>query len=148
MLRSRNRIYETVFTARWANENLPLHWRGPAYALALIVALTAIPFAYTQLLPRPYMRIMTAPSTELAAVQEAYINLRSYPGHRAAADRVFSSVLVRRAETARDSETISEIDRFARTMPDAEGFARARSRAGGVGRTRCPRRVGDRIRSR
>ena len=27
--RIRNRLYESVFTASWANENLPLHWRGP-----------------------------------------------------------------------------------------------------------------------
>jgi hypothetical protein len=37
----RNKVYETVFTARWANENLPLHWRGPAIAAVLMLLLTA-----------------------------------------------------------------------------------------------------------
>jgi hypothetical protein len=35
MLKVRNRLYESVFTARWANENLPLHWRGPAIAIGI-----------------------------------------------------------------------------------------------------------------
>ncbi|MDH3533769.1 MAG: AAA-like domain-containing protein, partial [Gammaproteobacteria bacterium] len=30
----RNRIFESVFTARWANENLPTRWRAPATAAA------------------------------------------------------------------------------------------------------------------
>jgi len=37
MLKIRNRLYESVFTARWANENLPLHWRGPAIAIGIIL---------------------------------------------------------------------------------------------------------------
>ena len=57
----RNKIYETVFTARWANENLPLHWRGPAIAAVIMLLLTAIPFAYTQLLPKPYLRSRVRP---------------------------------------------------------------------------------------
>lgn len=42
----RNRLYESVFTARWANQNLPLHWRGPAIAAALVIALTALAIAF------------------------------------------------------------------------------------------------------
>ena len=45
--RIRNRLYESVFTARWVNENLPMHWRGPAIAAAVVIVLTAIPFIYT-----------------------------------------------------------------------------------------------------
>jgi len=45
--RIRNRLYESVFTVRWVNENLPMHWRGPAIAAAVVIALIAIPFVYT-----------------------------------------------------------------------------------------------------
>ncbi|HSD68005.1 MAG TPA: AAA-like domain-containing protein, partial [Woeseiaceae bacterium] len=43
LLEVKNRVYASVFTARWANENLPIHWRGPAIAAALVLAIAAIP---------------------------------------------------------------------------------------------------------
>ena len=42
-LKIRNRIYESVFTARWANENLPTHWRAPAIVVGALLLITAIP---------------------------------------------------------------------------------------------------------
>jgi len=56
-LRSRNRIYESVFTARWANENLPIHWRTPALAAVVLLVITAIPLWYTQWLPKAYQSV-------------------------------------------------------------------------------------------
>ena len=116
--RVRNRLYESVFTARWANENLPLHWRGPAIAAAIIIVLTAIPFTYTQLLPKPYLQIMTNPEFDLQTVSEAYSNLRSFPGHDEAADRMFRSVLEDRARRATARNEIREITGYAAVLPD------------------------------
>jgi len=121
-----NKVYETVFTARWANENLPLHWRGPAIAAAVILLVTAIPFAYTQLLPKPYMRVMSTPTFDLETISDAYVSLRSFPGHADAADRMFQTILVDRAGQAADRSTILNVSRFARQLPGstelADGF--------------------------
>ena len=114
----RNRIYETVFTARWANENLPLRWRGPAIAAGIFLALIAIPFAYTQLLPKPYLRVMANPSYDLETVSDAYQNLRSFPGHVAAADRMYRFVLEDRALQAADRNGIRDISRYSALLPD------------------------------
>ena len=119
----RNKIYESVFTASWANENLPLHWRGPAIAAVVILSALAIPFAYTQLLPRPYMHIMSTPSFDLAAVSEAYLNLRSFPGHADTADRMFRSTLENRARQAMDRSAILTVSRYAGQLPAAPGLA-------------------------
>ena len=113
----RNKVYETVYTARWANENLPLHWRAPAVAAVVVFLLTAIPFAYTQLLPKPYLRIMSTPTFDLATVSDAYVNLRSFPGHANAADRMFQAILENRARQATDRSTILNISMYARRLP-------------------------------
>lgn len=122
-LQVRNRIYEKVFTARWANENLPMHWRGPAIAVVLLLALVAIPFAYTQLLPKPYMRMMSNTTNDLAVVADAYVNLRSFPGHAESADRVYRLVLENRAREATERNTIQEIVRYAAQLPGDAQFA-------------------------
>jgi len=114
----RNRIYEAVFTARWANENLPLRWRGPALAALVILLLTAIPFAYTQLLPKPYMHVMSNSTYDLETVSNAYQNLRSFPGHVAAADRMYQSIVENRARQATTRTGIREIVRFAAMLPN------------------------------
>ncbi len=119
----RNKVYETVFTARWANENLPLHWRGPAIAAGMMLLLIAIPFAYTQLLPKPYLRVMSTPTLELETVADAYASLRSFPGHADAADRMFQSILEYRARQATDRSTILDVSRYARQMPEAAQLA-------------------------
>ena len=122
-LRVRNRVYRTVFTARWANDNLPIHWRVPAIAAAFVLAITLVPFWYTQLLPRPYMEVISSPTLELGTVSDAYSNLRSFPGHVGTAERLFSTQLENRASLAVDSDSILEIDRYARQLPDSQAFA-------------------------
>ncbi len=119
----RNRIYETVFTARWANENLPLRWRGPAIAAGVFLALVAIPFAYTQLLPKPYLRVMANTTYDLETVSDAYQNLRSFPGHVAAADRMYRFVLEDRALQAVDRNAIRDISRYSALLPDGASLA-------------------------
>ncbi|MGI9204678.1 MAG: AAA-like domain-containing protein [Woeseiaceae bacterium] len=119
----RNRIYETVFTARWANENLPLRWRGPAIAAGIFLALIAIPFAYTQLLPKPYLRVMANTTYDLETVSDAYQNLRSFPGHVAAADRMYQFVLEDRALQATDRNDIRDVARYSALLPDGAVLA-------------------------
>lgn len=119
----RNRIYEAVFTARWANENLPLRWRGPAIAAGVFLALIAIPFAYTQLLPKPYLRVMANSTYDLETVSDAYQNLRSFPGHVAAADRMYRFVLEDRALQAADRNGIRDIARYSALLPDGAALA-------------------------
>lgn len=123
MLKVRNRLYESVFTARWANENLPLHWRGPAIAIGIILTFVAIPFWYTQILPRPYVRVMSSPTEAIETAAVAYKNLHSFPGHADSADRLFRIFLQARARRAEDRAAMMEIDQLARRLPNADDFA-------------------------
>jgi len=122
-LKARNRLYKAVFTARWANENLPLHWRGPALVVSILLAVTAIPFAYTQLLPKPYVRVMSSTDADLETVHSAYVNLASFPGHADAAERLFRNQLEVRARQTGNVALMQEIDRYARLLPDSANFA-------------------------
>ena len=123
LLAVRNRLYEMVFTARWANENLPLHWRGPAVAAGVLFFLTAIPFWYTQLLPKPYARVLTSGTLELETIADAHRNLRSFPGHADTADRLFVYQLRNRAGLAKDEPAIAAVTQEAARMPGADGLA-------------------------
>lgn len=122
-LKVRNRLYEAVFTARWANENLPLHWRGPAIAVGIILTFFAVPFWYTQILPRPYVRAMSSPTIEMESAAAAYEKLRSFPGHTESADRLIRIFLQDRARLAEDSKSMSKIAELARRLPGPDGFA-------------------------
>ena len=124
-LRVRNRLYRVVFTARWANENLPLHWRGPAIAILIALAVTAVPFWYTQLLPRPYMRVLSSPTVDLETVHEAFVNLGSFPGHSDTALRLFRNHLELRASQTSEVEAIGRIEQYARDLPDSAALADA-----------------------
>ncbi len=119
----RNRLYESVFTARWANENLALNWRGPAIAAGVILAFIAVPFWYTQILPRPYLRVLSSPTVEIETAATAYRKLRSFPGHTAAADRLVQIFLQNRARRAESPTTIWEIEKMARGLPVSADFA-------------------------
>jgi len=115
----RNRLYGAVFTARWANENLPTRLRIPAMAAGLLVLLALVPFWYTQWLPRPYMDILTSPSVELDTAMSAYENLRSFPGHADTANNLLRMFIEQRALTA---VTIEEIDAIARLATELPGY--------------------------
>jgi WD40 repeat protein len=115
----RNRLYGAVFTARWANENLPTHWRTPAIAAAIVLLIMALPFWYTQLLPRSFVDVLTSTTVELPVAQDAYVNLRSFPGHVDAADNLFHGFLENRARLASSGEEIRAIAELSRSLPDA-----------------------------
>ena len=118
-LRIRNRIYETVFTARWANENLPNHWRAPAIIVAALVVLTLIPLWYTQWLPRGYVSVLTDLQTELVVAESAWLNLRSFPGHSDTADKLYQNFLRSRANLSDDAGEINDIASLAAELPAA-----------------------------
>lgn len=118
-LRVRNRLYETVFTARWANENLPIRLRVPAMVIGAFLLLTMIPFWYTQWLPRPYLEILTSPSAPVETAGDAYRNLRSFPGHADIADNLYRGFLAQRALAAVDENEINAIAALAVELPDA-----------------------------
>ncbi len=116
-LRVRNRLYETLFTARWANENLPTRLRVPAVAAGIIVLFVLLPFWYTQWLPRPYMSVLTSATVELETALSAYENLRSFPGHADTAENLFRRFVEQRAETAPDAAAIKAIAGLASELP-------------------------------
>ena len=119
VLKVRNRLYEMVFTARWANENLPINLRVPGFIIGGLVLLALIPFWYTQWLPRPYLDVLTSRSVDLPTAGAAYTNLRSFPGHADTADSFYRRFLEQRAMVAADEQQIAEIVAMADELPDA-----------------------------
>lgn len=120
----RNRVFESVFTARWANENLPVRWRGPAVAAAVVIIMVAIPFWYTQVLPNPYMRVLTSPMTEISTATNSYQNLRSFPGHANAADNLYRSYILQQAQAATTPDEIARVRNYAGRLPNGGEFSR------------------------
>lgn len=115
----RNRVYEAVFTTRWANENLPTHWRTLAWTVAAVAAVLAVPFWYTQLLPRGYVDVLTSDTAGLAIAEQTYSNFRSFPGHTGTADHLYRSFLQSRARAAESSEDVDAIAAMTAGLPDA-----------------------------
>ncbi|MBT8103657.1 MAG: AAA-like domain-containing protein [Gammaproteobacteria bacterium] len=118
-LRVRNRLYDRVFTARWANENLPVRLKVPALVIASFLLLALIPFWYTQWLPRPYVAILASPTIELETASDAYRNLRSFPGHADIADNLYRVFLTRRARLAAEESELDRVVALTETLPDA-----------------------------
>lgn len=123
-LTTRNRVYATVFTAQWANENLPIRWRGPVLAIALMLAIVAVPFWYTQLLPVPYVRILSSQQTDIVTATTTYDNFRSLPGHKHSAENLYRNFLQQRALNAANRNEIVRIGNYAGRMRGGESFAR------------------------
>jgi WD40 repeat protein len=116
-LKIRNRIYESVFTARWANENLPTRLKAPLMALAAIFLVIAIPFVYTQWLPLVYVGTLTSQTVELESAETAWHNLRSFPGHSGTADNLYRNFLQSRAARADDVEVVEALATLAAELP-------------------------------
>ncbi len=115
----RNRIYADVFTARWANENLPLHWRAPAIAMLLAIVFLVVPFWYTQWLPKPYVAALTDVTSDLETAETAWQNLRSFPGHSDTADGLYRLYIEDQAERAETSEAINAVLLSVSGLPDS-----------------------------
>ena len=118
-LKVRNRLYEAVFTARWANENLPTDFKVPAIVAGILLLFTLIPFWYTQWLPNPYVRTFASAEVDLATAASAYRNFRSFPGHADTADSLYRGFLERRALRTDDEAEIGQLAALASELPDA-----------------------------
>jgi WD40 repeat protein len=118
----RNRLYAAVFTARWANENLPVQWRGLVVAAGVIFVMLAVPFWYTQLLPRGYVDTLTSLDAELQQAADAYVNFNSFPGHGGVAENLYRKFLQTRAARAEDEQEIARVSQLASEIPDAGRF--------------------------
>jgi WD40 repeat protein len=118
-LQVRNRLYRAVFTARWANENLPTRLRVPAMVVGVLLLFFLAPFWYTQWLPRPYQDVLTSPVVDLDVARAAYDNLRSFPGHADTADNLFRAFVEQRALLATSTEQINLIAAMSAELPNA-----------------------------
>ena len=98
-LHVRNRIYETVFTARWANENLPTRLRA-------------------QWLPLVYTGTLTSRNAELQSAETAWRNLRSFPGHGGTADNLYRNFLRSRVALAEDASAVEALATLAAELPE------------------------------
>jgi len=118
-LRVRNRLYSAVFTARWANDNLPTRLRIPAAMAGVLILFTLVPFWYTQWLPRPYQDVLTSPTVDLEIARSAYENLRSFPGHADTADNLFRGFVRQRAILTTTAEQIDAVAKLSEELPNA-----------------------------
>ncbi|MEM7432442.1 MAG: AAA-like domain-containing protein [Pseudomonadota bacterium] len=123
-LKVRNRLYESVFTARWANENLPNHWRVPALVAAGALLILALPFWYTQVLPKGYAEVLNSDTVDLAAAEQAYRSLHSFPGHSEGAENLFLTFLNRRARAANSPQEIMAVAAVAKSLPPSQQYSR------------------------
>lgn len=120
----RNRVYREAFTAQWVNQNLPFGWKGFATAAMVAILLVGVPFWYSQLLPEPYMKNLTAPNRDYVTAHESYRRLKFLPGFGDTADELFSDYLARQSRRAR---RLVEVQRFSEGLaeiPGAEGLSR------------------------
>lgn len=114
----RNRIYAEVFTAHWVNQSLPFSWRGLGAAAAVLAIALIIPVWYTEYLPRPYVRTLSAQDTDFVTALDAFQRLRFLPGFRNTAKDLFEDYLVRES---RESGSLQEVQRFGERLPDLTG---------------------------
>ncbi len=119
----RNRLYEMVFTTRWANENLPTRLKVPAIVAGVLLLFSMIPFWYTQWLPNPYVRTLVSETVELPVANAAYENLRSFPGHADTAERLYRSFLESRALASNDELEIHQLASLVAGLPNAGRLA-------------------------
>jgi WD40 repeat protein len=119
----RSRLYHQVFTARWANEQLPFRWRRISAVAAAVLLTILIPIWYTQFLPRPWTAVLTSATATLPEARQAWETLSRLPGHGGSADRMFLDYLTRLSRGATDVTAVEAADELLRTLPGAEPLA-------------------------
>jgi WD40 repeat protein len=121
-LAPRNHIYESVFTAHWANTHLPMQWRGVAIAAASIAMMILVPILYTQFLPRPYVAQLSLATTDLEMASRAHRVLESFPGHGDTANRLYENYLESKAQVARSRADIEAVAAYANEFAGTNEF--------------------------
>lgn len=122
-LNYRNRIYERVFDAEWAAGALPINWRRPAAAAAVLAVLVLAPVWYFQVLPQPYIATLSVVTGDYAVAQDAYENLRGIPGFAGRADGLLAEAMTRRSRAARTIDEVLAADAVLRNLPDRAALA-------------------------
>jgi WD40 repeat protein len=117
-LRFRNAIYARVFDEPWARSALPFDWRLPAAAAAAAALVLAVPWWYTQILPRPYVAALSADDVTIAEAQQAHQRLGRLPGFDSEADRLLADAMARYSRRASTLEDVMAADAVLRTLPD------------------------------
>ncbi len=117
-LRVRNEIYATVFSTRWANQNLPFGSRGIAVAVVVLALLVALPVWYSEYLPRPYLHALNTVNQDFELAEDAYNSLSSLPGYGDTADRLFSDFLMRSSRGATELADVMRINSRLQLLPE------------------------------
>jgi hypothetical protein len=95
VLTVRNRIYEQIFTERWAKDVMPADWNQRVAVASVFVLLLGFGVWYEVFLPRPYIEAIQAASEDYPA--QAYADLRNIPGYAGKADELLAKYWDRRA---------------------------------------------------
>ena len=119
-LAHRNRLYAGVFTALWANRNLPVTVRGVAALAAALLLIMAAPIVYTEFVPRPYVRTLTSPERDYESASRAWRRLSLLPGFGTMADQLFADWLVEQSGRA---TRLAEVDRLGARLERLPGGA-------------------------
>ena len=122
-LRYRNRIYERVFDGDWAASARPIDWRRPVALAAAAAVVMLLPFWYLQVLPRPYIDILSVVTEDYAVAQDAYQALHRIPGFAGRADRLLAEATTRRSRSARTLDEVLAADAVLRSLPERAGLA-------------------------
>lgn len=122
-LRYRNRIYERVFDGEWAASARPIDWSRPVAVAAAAAVLMLLPFWYLQVLPRPYIDILSVVTEDYAVAEDAYQALHRIPGFAGRADRLLAEAMTRRSRSARTLDQVLAADAVLRSLPDRAGVA-------------------------
>ena len=96
----RNTLYAEVFSTKWVNQNLPFGWRGFGIAAVVLAVIVAVPVWYSEYLPRPYVRTLSAATEDYQVALDAYESLNMLPGFGRTADQLFSDFLTRQSRRA------------------------------------------------
>lgn len=95
LLSVRNRIYEQVFTERWAKGAMPANWNQRVAMASVAVLIIGFSAWYTQFLPRPYTEALQTASEDYPA--NPYAELHKIPGYAGKADELLAEYWDRRA---------------------------------------------------
>lgn len=119
----RNEIFQRVFDGRWASAAIPIDWRRPLTAAAVVFAVVLLPLWYTQVLPRPYISTLSVVTQDYAVAEVAYQKLRRLPGFGGTADRLLAEAMTRRSRLGQSFDEVMAADTVLRGLPGREDLA-------------------------
>ncbi|MDP6675394.1 MAG: proprotein convertase P-domain-containing protein, partial [Gammaproteobacteria bacterium] len=96
----------------------PAGWRGAAIAAAIAIICGVAPIWYSQYLPQPYIKVLTAQNQDYVSALESYRRLSFLPGFGDMADNLFSEYLIQQSRRAR---RLAEVERFSESLAEIPG---------------------------